>query len=98
MIKRQHPSLKFYSDIVQNLCVRSGIRTHARKTGLRPERSALDRSAILTALAAFGQLRFHNLQFCTNYTMYNKSGSSSISQTEVNLAHDYQICRMSKKV
>ena len=28
--------------------VRSGIRTHARKTGLRPERSALDRSAILT--------------------------------------------------
>ena len=30
--------------------VRSGIRTHAQKTGLRPERSALDRSAILTWL------------------------------------------------
>ena len=28
--------------------VRSGIRTHAQRTGLRPERSALDRSAILT--------------------------------------------------
>ena len=28
--------------------VRNGIRTHAQKTGLRPERSALDRSAILT--------------------------------------------------
>ena len=29
--------------------VRSGIRTHAHRSGLRPERSALDRSAILTA-------------------------------------------------
>ena len=28
--------------------VRSGIRTHAQRTGLRPERSALDHSAILT--------------------------------------------------
>ena len=28
--------------------VRSGIRTHAHESGLRPERSALDRSAILT--------------------------------------------------
>ena len=28
--------------------VRSGIRTHAHRSGLRPERSALDRSAILT--------------------------------------------------
>ena len=28
--------------------VRSGIRTHAHKSRLRPERSALDRSAILT--------------------------------------------------
>jgi hypothetical protein len=34
------------------LLVRSGIRTHARKTGLRPERSALDRSAILTYINA----------------------------------------------
>ena len=30
------------------ITVRSGIRTHAQRTGLRPERSALDRSAILT--------------------------------------------------
>ena len=30
-------------------CVRSGIRTHAYISRLRPERSALDRSAILTA-------------------------------------------------
>ena len=29
-------------------CVRSGIRTHAYMSRLRPERSALDRSAILT--------------------------------------------------
>ena len=29
--------------------VRSGIRTHAHRSGLRPERSALDLSAILTA-------------------------------------------------
>ena len=28
--------------------VRSGIRTHAHRSGLRPERSALDHSAILT--------------------------------------------------
>ena len=29
--------------------VRSGIRTHAHRSGLRPERSALDLSAILTS-------------------------------------------------
>ena len=29
--------------------VRSGIRTHAHRCGLRPERSALDHSAILTS-------------------------------------------------
>ena len=34
--------------ILQNIIVRSGIRTHAYKSRLRPERSALDRSAILT--------------------------------------------------
>ena len=33
----------------QKKYVRSGIRTHAHRSGLRPERSALDRSAILTA-------------------------------------------------
>ena len=32
----------------QNKSVRSGIRTHAHRSGLRPERSALDHSAILT--------------------------------------------------
>ena len=31
--------------------VRSGIRTHAYKSRLRPERSALDHSAILTCFA-----------------------------------------------
>ena len=32
----------------QKCSVRSGIRTHAHRSGLRPERSALDHSAILT--------------------------------------------------
>jgi hypothetical protein len=32
----------------KRFCVRSGIRTHALRRGLRPERSALDHSAILT--------------------------------------------------
>ena len=35
--------------------VRSGIRTHAHRSGLRPERSALDRSAILTAYVVHGK-------------------------------------------
>ena len=35
------------SALLQKL-VRSGIRTHAYRSRLRPERSALDRSAILT--------------------------------------------------
>ena len=34
--------------IIAKDIVRSGIRTHAGRTRLRPERSALDRSAILT--------------------------------------------------
>ena len=34
--------------IKKKVFVRSGIRTHAHRSGLRPERSALDRSAILT--------------------------------------------------
>ena len=34
----------------KGLAVRSGIWTHAYKSRLRPERSALDRSAILTTL------------------------------------------------
>jgi hypothetical protein len=33
--------------------VRSGIRTHAHRSGLRPERSALDLSAILTVCQQF---------------------------------------------
>ena len=33
----------------KKILVRSGIRTHAWRTRLRPERSALDRSAILTS-------------------------------------------------
>ena len=46
--------------------VRSGIRTHAHRSGLRPERSALDRSAILTWLElkprTKNDLIFYNLQ------------------------------------
>ena len=38
----------FFLNINPKLFVRSGIRTHAHRSGLRPERSALDRSAILT--------------------------------------------------
>ena len=43
--------LKAYARIFflhQKCSVRSGIRTHAHRCGLRPERSALDHSAILT--------------------------------------------------
>ena len=58
LIESHHPT----SDIRQNLCVRSGIRTHARKTGLRPERSALDRSAILTAIALILTATFSHLR------------------------------------
>ena len=36
--------------------VRSGIRTHAHRSGLRPERSALDLSAILTDCIQHGPL------------------------------------------
>ena len=47
--------------IEKNL-VRSGIRTHAQRTGLRPERSALDRSAILTYEIGYTQIIYllHN--------------------------------------
>ena len=40
--------LKKLSNILGKKFVRSGIRTHAHRSGLRPERSALDHSAILT--------------------------------------------------
>ena len=41
--------LKVYEPIqIMKIFVRSGIQTHAHRSGLRPERSALDRSAILT--------------------------------------------------
>jgi hypothetical protein len=36
------------SEATKTFIVRSGIRTHAHRSGLRPERSALDLSAILT--------------------------------------------------
>ena len=50
-IKLIVPSIFIGNSVLKQL-VRSGIRTHARKTGLRPERSALDRSAILTSASA----------------------------------------------
>ncbi len=42
--------LWFYKikSIIEKYFVRSGIWTHALRRGLRPERSALDHSAILT--------------------------------------------------
>ena len=51
-VQSQHLSLLKASGILlagmRKDFVRSGIRTHAWRTRLRPERSALDRSAILT--------------------------------------------------
>ena len=56
-VMRRLSKLKFLQKMIQSSrvvsikresLVRSGIRTHAQRTGLRPERSALDRSAILT--------------------------------------------------
>ena len=42
--------LKVYEpNHIKKIYVRSGIRTHAHRSGLRPERSALDLSAILTS-------------------------------------------------
>ena len=43
-----HHTVLITSFFLQKVIVRSGIRTHAWKTRLRPERSALDRSSILT--------------------------------------------------
>ncbi len=40
----------------KRVIVRSGIRTHAHRSGLRPERSALDHSAILTWLERAAEL------------------------------------------
>ena len=47
LFTRQVTSIAIY---VKGVFVRSGIRTHAYKSRLRPERSALDRSAILTSV------------------------------------------------
>ena len=44
----QQASVVFEGNYKSKVLVRSGIRTHAHRSGLRPERSALDRSAILT--------------------------------------------------
>ena len=49
--------LKVYEPIqIMKISVRSGIRTHAHRSGLRPERSALDLSAILTDFSQHGPL------------------------------------------
>ena len=46
--------LKVYEpNHIKKIYVRSGIRTHAHRSGLRPERSALDLSAILTMYFSF---------------------------------------------
>ena len=49
LFTRQVTSIAIY---VKGVFVRSGIRTHAYKSRLRPERSALDRSAILTSVTS----------------------------------------------
>ena len=46
-------SAKRKRQIEKDCVVRSGIRTHAHRSGLRPERSALDLSAILTEMTNF---------------------------------------------
>ena len=45
----KNPKILFVREnFLKKTFVRSGIRTHAHRSGLRPERSALDHSAILT--------------------------------------------------
>ena len=53
-----------YDEKITKLVVRSGIRTHAHRSGLRPERSALDHSAILThdERSDKGEIRQQNLR------------------------------------
>ena len=56
LFTRQVTSIAIYVKGLSGLCiriVRSGIRTHAYKSRLRPERSALDRSAILTSVTLY---------------------------------------------
>ena len=60
--------------------VRSGIRTHAHRSGLRPERSALDRSAILTYLPITKfkkpkQILFYNTKETHQYKKMNDCDS-----------------------
>ena len=63
-----------------NFHVRSGIRTHAYISRLRPERSALDHSAILTKkywVIGSGHIFRNNYVFqhvCTFYTFYTLYG------------------------
>ena len=46
---QDHRKLEVTTKPAKRILVRSGIRTHAHRSGLRPERSALDLSAILTS-------------------------------------------------
>ena len=64
--------------------VRSGIRTHAYKSRLRPERSALDHSAILTH--TFGSFNV------TVYNIYNITLSPLPSPQNVTLKNDDYVC------
>ena len=48
----------FRLQLSKRISVRSGIRTHAHISGLRPERSALDHSAILTYMIALYGMRY----------------------------------------
>ena len=51
--------------------VRSGIRTHAWRTRLRPERSALDRSAILTCYSVELNVHHRRQENVWSNVMYN---------------------------
>jgi hypothetical protein len=53
---QDHRKLEVTTKPTKRIFVRSGIRTHAHRSGLRPERSALDLSAILTACELQGPL------------------------------------------
>ena len=50
-VKNQYQKQNREPETSKIIFVRSGIRTHAHRSGLRPERSALDHSAILTSWA-----------------------------------------------
>ena len=73
--------------------VRSGIRTHAYMSRLRPERSALDRSAILTAWKyAVFVTSSESIDFLTYSHIYQPAHN----QTLLHITHVFQISHARK--